>query len=124
MEYSPKLKKAMEEIKKVLKKYDIAGFVLLHTPGHTEYLNRIDPGYSCVSVEGGAFRIKLKADELPGGKEQARKLAEDTYNMVTLMADVLAMHASGFIDLHELLKEKWGGEEGPAGHTSHEQQNN
>lgn len=32
MQYSPKLKVAMDEVKDVLKKYDIAGFVVLHTP--------------------------------------------------------------------------------------------
>jgi len=31
MQYSPKLKKAMEEIKAILKRDDIAGIVVLHT---------------------------------------------------------------------------------------------
>jgi hypothetical protein len=31
MQYSPKLKKAMEEIKAVLNKHDIAASVILHT---------------------------------------------------------------------------------------------
>lgn len=30
MQYSPKLKVAMEEIKEILKKNDIAGFVVIH----------------------------------------------------------------------------------------------
>lgn len=51
MQYSPKLKIAMDEIKQVLKKHDIAGFVVLHTPGFTEYLNRVDPSYSSTFMD-------------------------------------------------------------------------
>lgn len=50
MQYSPKLKKAMEDIKKILHENDIAGFVVLHTPGFSEYLNRVDPSYSCAKL--------------------------------------------------------------------------
>lgn len=125
MTYSPKLKKAMEEIKAILKKHDIAGFILLHDrQGFTEYLNHINPSYSCAFLQDGQFRVRLKTEELPGGKTQAKLLAEDTYNMVTLMTDVLVIHASGYIDFQKMLKEHWGGEEGTGNHTSHEQQNN
>ena len=124
MQYSPKLKTAMEEIKAVLKKHDIGGFVLLHTPGFIEYINHISPSYSCAFMHEGDFRVRLKAAELPGGKVQAKQLAEDTYNMVTLMTDILAMHAACYIDFQKMLKDRWGGKEGPGNHTSHEQQNN
>lgn len=124
MQYSPKLKMAMEEVKSVLKKHDIAGFVLLHTPGSVEYLNHINPSYSCAFMKDGQFRARLKMAELPGGKAQAQKLAEDTFNMATLMTDVLVLHVSSYIDFQKMLKEHWGGKEGRSNHTSHEQQNN
>lgn len=41
MQYNPKLKKAADEIKLILQKYDIAANVILHTPGHSEYLYRL-----------------------------------------------------------------------------------
>lgn len=72
----------------------------------------------------GQFRVRLKTSELPGGKAQAKQLAEDTYNMVTLMTDTLTLHAAGYIDFQKMLKEHWGGERGNGSHTSHEQQNN
>jgi hypothetical protein len=125
MQYSPKLKTAMKEIKAVLKKHDIAAFVLLHDPkGFVEYLNHINPSYSCAFMEDGKFRVRLKEKELPGGKKQAKQLAEDTYNMITLMTDILVIHTSGYIDIQEMLEEKWGGTEGRGNHTSHTQQNN
>lgn len=81
MQYSPKLKKAMKEIKGILEKNDIAGFVIIHDPGFVEYLNHLSPSYSCIRVERGALRAKLKSSELPPGK--AEKIAGDTNNMMT-----------------------------------------
>jgi hypothetical protein len=125
MQYSPKLKKIMEQIKDILKKNDIGGFVVLHEAnGFTEYLNHINPSYSCAFLQDGQFRVKLKAADLPGGKEQAKQLAEGTYNMVSSMTDVIALHAKGYMHFEEMLREHWGGENNGSSHTSHDQQNN
>lgn len=124
MQYSPKLKKAIGEIKSILEKHDIAGFVVIHTPGYAEFINKVNPSYSCALIRDGRLGVKLKTEDLPGGKEQAKQIAEDTYNMVTLMADAIAVHAGGYIDLHRMLKDRWNGEEGPISFTSHQQQNN
>lgn len=126
MQYSPKLKTAMEEIKAVLKKHDIAAFILLHTPGFTEYLNKLDPTYSCAFLTAdGEMRVRLKQAELPGGRDEAKKIAEDTYNMVTLLTDMLVIHAGGYMQFQDMLKKHWGGyNDGDATHTSHETQNN
>lgn len=43
MQYDPKLKKVMEQIKGILKDNDITGFVVLHSPGFSEYLNHVQP---------------------------------------------------------------------------------
>ena|SRR5690349_3400041 len=124
MQYSPKLKKAMAEIEGILQDNDIAGFVLLHDPlGFAEYRNHLNPSYSCAFIENGAFRVKLKAADLPGGKVQAKQIAADTYNMVSLMTDILGYHAQGYSAFRNLLKEKWQGEEGDGLQTSHTQQN-
>lgn len=124
MQYSPKLKTAMAEINEVLKKHDIAAFVILHTPGFIEYVNKLNPSYSCALLQDGQMRVRLKTSELPGGKTQAKQLADDTYNMVTLMTDIMTMHAAGYIEFQKMLKAHWGGEEGRGNHTSHKSQNN
>ena len=125
MQYDPKLKKAMEEIKEVLKKHDIAGYVVIHSQnGFIEYLNHLNPSYSCAFLQDVQLRVKLKTAELPGGQTQAKYLAEKTYNMISLMTDIIVMHASGYIDFQKMLKEKWGGEEGTGNHSAHEHQNN
>ena len=123
MQYSPKLKKAMEEIKAIAKRYDIAAFVVLNDgDGFSEYLNAVSPSYSCAFLMEGSIRFRLKSAEV--GKENAKKMAEGTYNMVTHFADMIAKHAMLYIDAQKLLKEQWGGEEFPGNETSHDQQNN
>lgn len=122
MQYSPKLKIAIGEIKEILKKHDIAGFVALHTPGFTEYLNHVEASYSCASIADGGIRFKLKTAEV--GKERAKEIADGTYNMITHFSDILASHAMLYMQAHDMLKEKWNGEDGKGNHTSHDQQNN
>lgn len=123
MQYSPKLKTAMEEIKAVLKKHDIAGFVVLNDgAGFSEYLNAISPSYSCAKLSEDGIAFRLKASEV--GKERAKEIADGTYNMITHFADMVGRHALMYIEAKELLKSHWGGEDGDSKHTSHDQQNN
>lgn len=123
MNYSLKLKSAMEQIKKILKENDIAGFVVLHQPpNHSEYLNFISPSYSCAKFEGSQVRFKVKASEV--GKEKAQKIKSDTYNMVTHFADIISMNALNYMQIKDLLQKQLGGEDGDSSHSSHSQQNN
>jgi hypothetical protein len=122
MQYSPKLKKAIEEIKKILNENDIAGFVVLHTPGHSEYLNHVTTSYSCATVTPEGVRLRLKGSEV--GKERAKELADGTYNMITHLTQAIASNAEMYISCHEQLKDKWGGDDNGGSHTSHNQQNN
>jgi phosphoribosylaminoimidazole (AIR) synthetase len=112
----------MEEIKAILKKNDIAGFVVLQTQGFSEYLNHLQTSNSCLVVSDEQIRVKLKVAEV--GKEKAKKMAEETYNMVTGFSEIIGRHAVVYMDLHDMLKERWGGEDFPGEDTSHRQQNN
>lgn len=122
MQYSPKLKKVMEQIKDILKENDIAAFVVLHTPGHSEYLNHVQTSYSCATVLPEGIRLRLKESEV--GKEKAMFLADGTFNMITHLTNAIAANAELYIDCHEKLKTKWDGSSHDGGHTSHNQQNN
>lgn len=113
----------MAEIKAVLNKYDIAGFVVIHTPGHSEYLNHCVTSYSCATVTPEGVRLRLKEAEV--GKEKARKLAADTCNMVIHFARHLSAHALFYMDTEKLLRAKLDIEDlGGDGYSSHQQQNN
>lgn len=43
MNFSPKLKKARQDIEEIFKKYDIAGVCLLHHGQHSENFNYLTP---------------------------------------------------------------------------------
>lgn len=122
MQYSPKLKKAMEEIKAIAKKYDVAAFVVLHTPGFSEYLNHLDTSYSCVYATEEGIRVRLKEKEV--GKEKAEQLADGSFNMVTHFAEIVGKHALMYMDMQEMLQRKWNGKSFGGEETSHGQQNN
>jgi len=86
MQYSPKLKTAAKEIDEILKKHDIGAFVVLHTPGHSEYLMNIDPSYSCAKwEENGLLKLRAKAEDFGGDKEMLNKKLTETSNMLSLL---------------------------------------
>jgi hypothetical protein len=126
MQFSPKLKKAMEEIKAILKRHDIAGMVVLHTPGHSEYLNHISPTYSCAKQEGDMIRFRAKKADFNNSAELRDQCIADTANMFNLISDVGAQNILGLLKVSEQFDKAIDAEhrDGPSGHTSHTTQNN
>lgn len=125
MDYSPKLKTAISEIKAVLEKHRITGIVIIHTPGFSEYLNHLTAPYSAIKLDPtGNLRLQLKAKDLPGGEKEAHLLAHDTYNMITHLSDNLQSQAFMYLALKAKLQAQWNGEDGDSHHSSNTQQNN
>lgn len=120
MQYSPKLKIAMEEIKAVLKKHDIAGAVVLHTPGHSEFLMKIDPSWSCAKIERGQIIVR----NIGFSRAKKKKTAEDTVNMVCLMGETMGRLGLDMLNLEEKLTQTIEIIKFDNGSSSHEQQNN
>jgi hypothetical protein len=126
MQYSPKLKKAAEEIKAILKKHDIGAYVLLHTPGFSEYINEISPSYSCArfdnSLEGAGLtgvRFKAKASELPGGAAEREQKIADTDNFLLHMVTGTASAFKMFDTVYQSFEKATGGHDHTkGGHTS------
>lgn len=124
MQYSPKLKMAMDEIKEVLKKHDIAASVVLHTPGWSEYLLRIDTSYSCAAISEKGIRLKAKAEDFGGDVDLMSRTLSNTANMLHNLHKV-GLHNSTALgqvskQVDMLLESKHTDGE----HTSHSQQNN
>lgn len=83
----PLLKTAMEEIKAILKKHDLAAQVTLQSAGHVEYLYELSPSWSCVRLEGplpdGAFGIRFRAKRVDFvSKEAQRKVVNASTGML------------------------------------------
>jgi hypothetical protein len=126
MQYSPKLKTAMAEIKAILKKHDIGAFVILHTPGFSEYVNEISPSYSCAFFDHSlkdanitGIRFKAKAAELPGGEEERNQKIADTDNMLLHFMDGISSHFMMYDQAYKLFEKATGGHDHTKGdHTS------
>jgi len=109
VDYSPKLKEAMAEIKAVLEKHDIAGYVVLYENHLQEFLLKIDPSWSLCFFEekddkvGIRFRSKL-ADF--GGDRAAQKNAtEVSTGMLRHFADACLRDARIFEMVLSMLAE-------------------
>jgi hypothetical protein len=140
MQYSPKLKRVMEDIKAILKKEDIAGVVVLHNiegkpaitkesihvQGFTEYLFHINTSYSAASIENDRFKVKGKAVHYPtkGVRDEKVANAVNMLNHLGIWTSKLAMQAIDMEGMVEKMVEKDKGFDDPGTHTSHSQQNN
>lgn len=76
---------AIEEIKAVLSKHDLAGMVMVQAPKESAFLNVIDPSWSVAKYEetreGTAIRIRAKAEHFPSRAAQ-KEAVEWTCGMV------------------------------------------
>lgn len=124
MQYNPKLKKAAEEIKQILQKYDIAANVILHSPGHSEYLLHITPTYSCAWLENGMIRFRAKKKDYNGNAMIRDKKIADTLNMLRLLSDTAGRNALALIKVADQFDQIIGADHEDGEHTSHTTQNN
>jgi hypothetical protein len=124
MQYSPKLKKAMEEMKAIIKKYDIAALIVLHSPGNSEYLNAITPSYSCMKWNGDELRIRAKLKEdFNGDKKSMEEKLAATSNMLRLLSEVGGQQLLSIMKVSDFVDELLGSKHTDGDHTSHTEQN-
>ncbi len=121
MPYSPKLKKAMMEIIKILKHNDIGAIVILHTDTqHSEFLMKVDPSYSCIKYNGTEIRIKSSLADFNGDQEAQADSLSASVNMLIHFADMTKMISQSMGGLIVKLKEQMDIEKfGPDEPTSH-----
>lgn len=125
MQYDPKLKVAMEKIKAVLKEHDIAGAVVLHTPGFSEHYVKIDPSYSCAKPENNVIRVRAKLQEdFNGDKDAWTKKMTDTTNMFIHLSGSTKHISDGMSRVIDMLKEHMEITDLPGTRTDHTTQNN
>lgn len=125
MQYSPKLKKVMEQIKQICKDEDIAVVAILHTPGHSEFYMGLEPSYSCAKFEGDTLRVKAKLAEFNGDRDAWTLKMSTTSNMLNLLGETTLFLAENLAKVSRRVDEAIGAEHnGPSGPTSHTQQNN
>jgi len=85
----PKLKAAIEEIKPILQKYDVAALVVLSSEDALEYLFEIEPSWSCMHIEkrpDGLF-LRVQTTHLP--ETEKKRQLQSTIGFVVGFLDVL-----------------------------------
>jgi hypothetical protein len=103
-----KLKDARAEIEAVLKRHDIAGFVSLHAPDWNEVFWNIWPSYSILVGDFPAIRIKSKLADYGGNVNKQREHQEQTAQMVHTLATSMGGCGMQFLELANVLNEKFG----------------
>lgn len=84
-----RLKIARTEIEAVLKKHDLAGAVVLHTPGMSEFFYDISPSYSCVRIDEAAKTVHVKSKLADYGGDAVAQLHDQaaSANMLRALYD-------------------------------------
>lgn len=111
----PVLKKAMEEIKEVLRRHDVAGIVLLQSKTHGEWLNHINPSWSAAWMEDEDLlrirarradyqsmaardeALRLTTSMLCGFRDGAQRVHDNMESVLKVLSDTVEItHISRF----------------------------
>ena len=111
-----RLKVARAEIEGVLRKHDLGGVVVLHTPGMSEFFYDVRPSYSCVWVDEQAQALRVKSLQADyGGDREAQRLDQAaTANMVRAFANDLDSAAGMFASVAAVVDRAVQAEHDPA----------
>ena len=92
----------MEEIQALLIEHDVAGIVILHTPGGGNCLVEISPTYSCAKFEEDGKEVIIKADRIDFPNEEAmdKKLA-DTLSIFSTINHFLPTVTYNFLEIEK-----------------------
>lgn len=113
----------MEEIKDIIKKYDVGAMVVLHKPGFAEYYHNISPSYSCASFSGNELKMNMKLEHYNGDKKKRELFVQQTLNMFKLLSQTGGKLALTLSSASKHLDEKFGATHVQLDNTSHDQQN-
>lgn len=115
----------MEEIKAILAKHDIGAMVVLHTPGYSEFLNKLNPSYSCIIQTGDHIRFRSKLADYGGDKKAWERKTTDSLNLLQCITETAGHVLLPLMDFTEQLEKSLDAEsKGGGGFSSHTTQNN
>lgn len=109
-----KLIQARAEIEEILRRHDIAGYVVLHNaPDQSEVFMRLTPGYSrlvevAADAGGTMYRLRSKLADYGGDVEAQRRDLEATANMVHSLAMHLGTGAMPMLRLADQVNRSTG----------------
>lgn len=132
MEYSPKLKRTAEQIKKILKDNDVAGYFVIHTcsqdgAGFSEFVVELTPSYSAVewNKTRDSINIKGKLEHYNGDKKKRDSKLVATTNMLHHLSTRAMEDGLMLARISQKADQVWDAEhKGGGGLSTHIEQNN
>lgn len=124
MNYDPKLKKVMEQIKLILKANNVGASIVLHRPGFSEFYLHLNPNYSCVTLDGDRLRIRAKKEDYNGNTTKRDLAITNSVNMIQHLADTSGQTSLMMYNVMEQLKKVMDIDSDDGDFTSHTTQNN
>lgn len=115
-----RLKVARTEIEAILRKHDLAGVVVLHTPGMTEFFYDIRPSYSCAWIDEAQQMVRVKSLGTDYGGNRQAQLHDQaaTANLFHGLAADLASAAAMFVDVAGIVDRSTKAEHTAAKHVA------
>lgn len=111
-----RLKVARTEIEAILRKHDLAGVVVLHTPGMTEFFYDIRPSYSCAWIDEARQMVRVKSLGADYGGDLAAQLHDQaaSANLFRGLADDLGFASVMFADVAAVVDRATNAQHTPA----------
>lgn len=115
-----RLKVARAEIEAILRKHDLAGVVVLHTPGMTEFFYDVRPSYSCawIDQEHQMVRVKSLGKDYGGDRQAQLHDQAASANLFFGLASDLASAARMFEDVAAVVDRATNAQHTPAKHVA------
>lgn len=105
-DYDPKIKMARKEIEAVLEKYDCGGAVMLHRPGFTEMVLKVETSYSCVYMDGRTFKIRPPLID-PNDDTKHKAIIAETVNFLANMRVRVGHMAMAFTQAEMMVRHEF-----------------
>ena len=102
--YDLELKDAAKEIKDILIKHNICGFVTLVSSTHGEFLNYVETDWTGLSIDNGEIKVKINSNEL--GHELADIRVSGTIHAMDVLSKVSSVNLNFSEKILELLTEE------------------
>jgi hypothetical protein len=125
LNYSPKLKAVMEEIKPILAKHDLAGCVFLYDNDKGEYFHRLDTKKGVIRMqktpEGELLRFRSKLADFNGDKEAQKQATEHSVGTLRVLCDMMGNSFMMLEGVYQQISQHIDIEHTEGVHTPHEE---
>jgi hypothetical protein len=101
------VKSTMKKVNELLVKYEVAAVVVIHRPGYTQSLVKIEAPFSCAKHDtDGKIKIRAKLEDYKGDKNVRKQRLLDTSDMLRELLDSTVKKVYPYFDVSEQFDER------------------